>query len=102
VGQRVLNVEVRYYAAALLVTIARTEDVAMPPGSTLRDLLLILAANHGGDLHGYIFDAEGNPTDFLTYLVNGSDIHVLEGFNTKLADGDAIAMFPRTHPRVTN
>jgi molybdopterin converting factor small subunit len=31
---------------------------------------------------------------FLSFLVNGKNINALEGFNTKLKQGDTIAILP--------
>jgi hypothetical protein len=39
-------------------------------------------------------DAKGNPTDHLTYFINGSDIHILGGFDAEFTDGDTIAVAP--------
>ena len=63
-------------------------------GKTVHDLLQQLCEERGKGFCNTIFDEEGNIRRYIKLLVNGRGLHVLQGLNTPLADGDVIAIFP--------
>jgi len=67
-----------------LVEIAEGEDIT--------DLLNALCNSFGG-LQDLLFDDSGLKDD-VNILVNGRNIQALNGVQTKLADGDELALFP--------
>jgi molybdopterin synthase sulfur carrier subunit len=67
-----------------LVEIAEGEDMA--------DLLNALC-NSFGELRDLLFD-NSELKDDVNILINGRNIQALNGIQTKLADGDELALFP--------
>jgi len=69
------------------------EDLVLPAGSNLGDLLDQLTTRYPGaaDL---IFAPEGGLRRYINILKNGRNIHFSGGLETPLEDGDTVAIFP--------
>ncbi|MFX1566662.1 MAG: ubiquitin-like small modifier protein 1 [Promethearchaeota archaeon] len=63
-------------------------------GRTVLDLLSQLCEERGAKFCNTVFTEEGQLRRYIKVLVNGRGLHVLQGLNTPLADGDVIALFP--------
>lgn len=63
-------------------------------GRTVHDLLNQLCEEQGSRFCNTIFDKEGQLRRYIKVLVNGRGLHVLQGLDTALSDGDVIALFP--------
>ena len=63
-------------------------------GHTVSDLLNQLCEERGKGFCNTVFDEEGNLRRYIKLLVNGRGLHVLQGLDTPLSDGDVIAIFP--------
>jgi molybdopterin synthase sulfur carrier subunit len=61
-------------------------------GSDLREVLNLLAEKHEG-LGELIFD-NGGFHPFIHVMVNGISVRDKDGLDTRLSDGDEIALFP--------
>jgi molybdopterin converting factor small subunit len=57
-------------------------------------LLNHLAEKLGGDFTELVFDCRGRPAAYCRFLVNGRDIHFLNGFDTALVEGDTVTIIP--------
>ena len=62
-------------------------------GTTIRALLAVLTGRYGG-LNERLFAAPDTLQDFVNILRNGRNIQFLAGLDTRLGDGDTIALFP--------
>jgi len=89
-----MRVQVRYYAMARDVAGKRGEDVTLPGGSTVLDLIHVLIDFYGPAFKGYVYDGEGRLLDYLMFSVNDVNILSLEGFETALRDGDMVRVMP--------
>jgi len=89
-----MEVQVKYYAMVREAAGRKSEGVFLPPGSTLRDLIGLLADRYGGRFSGYLLDGEGEPREYISYMVNGVDSHSLRGLETGLDEGDIVAFIP--------
>lgn len=70
-------------------------EIILPAGSTLRELLEILAGRCGEDLRRAIFREERRELrPGVRPLLNGRDIAVLGGLELKLQDGDRLLLLP--------
>lgn len=62
---------------------------------TLDVVLKKLAEIYGRAFVEYVYDGEtGEVKDFLSFLINGRSASTLNGLNTKLTDGDVLAIIP--------
>lgn len=63
-------------------------------GHTVNDLLQQLCKERGAQFRNALFDEKGNLRSYIKLLVNGRGLHLLQGLETILAEGDVIAVFP--------
>jgi molybdopterin synthase sulfur carrier subunit len=68
--------------------------IAVPEGTTLRDLVTILVEEHGAPLAARIFSESGELRKDFRPLLNGRDLFFLNGLNTVLKDGDRFTLMP--------
>ena len=89
-----MRVQIRYYAMARDAAGKRDEDVTLPEGSTVLDLVNVLMELYGPTFKGLVYDDGGRLLDYLMFSVNDVDIMGLEGFETTLRDGDTVRVMP--------
>jgi len=71
------------------------QDIALPDGPTLRDLLDILSDRFGEAFKGRIYEIGSKELrKDLRLLLNGKDISFLSGLETELHDGDRFSLVP--------
>ena len=84
-----MKIKVKFFAS--FRELFQEGEVELPNGSTMRDLLNFLCDS--SKRREGIFD--GNELKpYLSILKNGQHIFHLNGLETKLDDGDTVAMFP--------
>jgi len=57
-------------------------------------MLKQLSKKYGKDFDDYMFDELGDLQGHLQILVNGLSVSTMKGLNTKLSDGDQVAILP--------
>ncbi len=82
VGAR--SLKVRYMGLAKNVVGKNEEEVAIPGGAKVRDLLEILVERHGEDLKTILFSAQGTVRSTASVLVGGQDVRGKDGLDTRL------------------
>jgi MoaD family protein len=76
--------------------VTQAETIEIKPDTTSRDLLALLAEKHGEPFKKAVYDPK-EPNTMKPYhilAVNGLMINLLEGLDTRLKDGDRIAVLP--------
>lgn len=76
--------------------ITQPENVELKPEASSRDLLTLLANKHGEQFKKAVYDPK-EPNSLKPYhilAVNGLMINLLNGLDTKLKDGDRVAVMP--------
>ncbi len=62
---------------------------------TVNEVLKRLGERYGKSFVEYVYDSKtGEVKGFLQFLVNGRSASTLNGLDTKLADGDVLAIIP--------
>jgi molybdopterin synthase sulfur carrier subunit len=89
-----MRVEVKYYAMLRDTSGKKMEEFSLPDGAMMKDLLNRLVEMYGDGFGRHIYDKQGKHRRFLTYLVNGINIHSRESFDTPLGEGDSVAIMP--------
>jgi MoaD family protein len=87
-------VKVRYYAMLSDAAGKREEDIELPEGSTILDLVHNLIDKYGQKLRDYIYDEKGQLLNYMKFIVNEVNILNLEGFDTSLVEGDLVQVIP--------
>ena len=70
------------------------EDVQLWSAITIGELLTRLTEKYGEKFREYLYDERGTVQSFLSILVNGKSIYVLQGLDTELKEGDSVAILP--------
>jgi molybdopterin synthase sulfur carrier subunit len=89
-----MKVEVKFFTSLREITGKKADEIPLQTVSTVEELLNLLSEKYGKKFREYIYSKEGNVQDFLSFLVNGRNINVLQGFDTELKQGDIIAIIP--------
>jgi molybdopterin synthase sulfur carrier subunit len=72
---------------------AGVDKTVVEGAADIASLLKALVAKFGDDLRRNLFDGE-KLRDTVNILLNGKSVELHEGLNTKLKDGDVVAIFP--------
>ncbi len=86
-----MEVTVKFFTTLREITQKREEKIELPSAATMEKLLKILSEKYGRQFEDYVFKDMHSQ---LQFLVNGKSITTLEGFKTKLTDGDKVAIVP--------
>ena len=89
-----MKVEVKFFTTLREITGKNIETIQLQNSITIDELITLLAEKYGKKFREYIYNKKGKVQDFLSFLVNGKNINVLQGFDTKLKQGDVIAILP--------
>jgi len=92
-----LNVSVRFFGSLRALVGKKVECVEFEDReeATVEKVLKRLSEIHGKDFVEYVFDGKtGEIQSYLLLLVNGRSITVLGGLETRLVDGDVLAILP--------
>jgi len=83
---------VKFFASVREVTGTKSKEME---AETVEDLLEKLKAIYGNEFTNTVIDSEtGKLKQFYSCMINGKRIELLDGYDTKLADNDAVALFP--------
>jgi molybdopterin synthase sulfur carrier subunit len=86
-----MQVTVKFFANFREVT--GKSQVTVQDVSTVKELLSRLVGEFGPRLSALLYES-GELRDTANVMINGRSIHMMDGLETKLKDGDVVAIFP--------
>jgi molybdopterin synthase sulfur carrier subunit len=92
-----LRISVRFFTTLREITGRKEEKLEFPKGKnvTVRVALKHLADRYGKSFVEYVYDdTTGEVKGFLQFLINGRSASSFKGLDTKLVDGDVLAIIP--------
>ena len=89
-----MKITVKFFTVLREITGKKEEKLEFSNSITVNALLDQLSQTHGRQFTDYIYDTSGKPRGYLQFLVNGKSITTLEGFKTRLKEGDKVAIIP--------
>jgi len=89
-----MKVTVKFFTTLREITGKREEEVKSSGDLTVDELLEELSKRHGRQFINYVYDETGNVRSYLQFLVNGKSITTMQGFKTRLREGDSVAIIP--------
>jgi len=89
-----MKVEVRFFTSLREITGYKVNKILLQNSSTIEELLTLLSEKHGKNFREYIYNKKGEVQGFLSFLVNGKNINIMQGFDTKLKEDDVVAILP--------
>jgi len=89
-----MKVEGKFFTSLREITGKKIDEIQLQSVITVEELLTLLSEKYGKKFREYIYNKKGKVHGFLSFLVNGKNINVLQGFDTKLKQDDIIAILP--------
>lgn len=92
-----MRVSVRFFTTLREIIGKKEENLEFSRGETVTvsNVLKRLAGHYGKGFIEYVYDVNtGEVRGFLQFLVNGRSISSFNGLDTKLEDGDVLAIVP--------
>ena len=78
------TVRVLYFGLVRNVVKEAEEDISLPAGSTVRELVEILCQKHGEALRDALFTVEGTLTANTILLLDGTNVQYSRGLDTEI------------------
>jgi len=89
-----MKAQVRFFTTLREITGKKEEEVESSSAITVKELLTQLSQKYGAGFTDYIYDEKGNVRTHIQIFINGRGIDMFQGLETKLKDGDTVAIFP--------
>jgi molybdopterin synthase sulfur carrier subunit len=89
-----MKIEVRFFTSLREITGKKVDEIQLQRVITVEELLTLLSKKYGKNFREYIYNKKGKVQGFLSFILNGKNINVLQGFDTELKEGDIIAILP--------
>lgn len=91
-----MRVKVRYFTTLRELAGSQEEDLAIKDEATLADLVEMVASKYGKEACNYLYQRGkiGKVDPSIYFLINGKNSRILSGMDTKLKDGDVVAIIP--------
>jgi MoaD family protein len=89
-----MNIKVRFFTSLREITGKKVDEIQPQNTVTVKEMLAILSEKYGNNFREYVYTKNGTVQDFLSFLVNGKNINILQGFDTELKHGDTVAILP--------
>ena len=89
-----MKVEVKFFTSLREITGKKVDNLELQNAITVDELVTLLSRKYGKKFREYIYNKKGEVQEFLSFLVNGKNINNMQGFDTKLKNGDIVAILP--------
>jgi molybdopterin synthase sulfur carrier subunit len=89
-----MKVTVKFFTTLREITGKREENIKSSGDLAVDELLEELSKKYGRQFINYVYDETGNVRSYLQFLVNGRSITTMQGFKTRLREGDRVAVIP--------
>ncbi len=92
-----MKVSVRFFTVLREITTKKADTLYFEEGETVTIGMVLekLSAHYGKPFTNYVFDPQsGDVRGYLQFFVNGQSAAALKRLETKLHDGDVVAIVP--------
>ena len=89
-----MKVEVKFFTSLREITGKKVDEIQLQNTITIDELLTLLSEKYGKNFREYTYNKKGDVQKFLSFLVNGKNINIMQGFDTKLQENDVVAILP--------
>lgn len=90
-----MKIKVRYFTTLRELAGTEEEELEMEDRGILAKLIKKVSSKYGEEAFEYLHDKSTGKIDpSIKILVNGVDVRHLQGIETKLEDGDVVAVIP--------
>ena len=88
-----MKIKVRYFTVLREITEKREEDLIVEDKTKVGEILNLLTERYGDEFSDYLFEKEGLRSN-IQILINGTNILMLDGVDTKLDAESTLAIVP--------
>ncbi len=89
-----MEIEVKFFTSLREITGKKLDKVQLGTEITVEELLTQLSKKYGKEFREYLYNERGNVHSYLSILISGKSINVLQGLDTKLKEGDTVTILP--------
>lgn len=89
-----MKIIVKFFTVLRELTGKKEEEMELSNFVTVEELLNLLSTRHGRGFTEYVYNKKGRVRGHLHFLINGRSITTLQGFETRLSEGDRFAIIP--------
>jgi molybdopterin synthase sulfur carrier subunit len=89
-----MKIEVKFFTSLREITGKKVDQLQMQNSITIDEFVTLLSERYGKNFREYIYNKKGEPQEFLSFLINGTNINNMQGLDTKLKNGDIVAILP--------
>jgi len=89
-----MKVQVKFFTILREITGKKEEEVESSSAITVKELLTRLSKKYGVEFTDYVYNEKGGMRTRIHILINGRGIDEFQGLETKLKEGDTVAIFP--------
>jgi len=89
-----MEIQTKFFAALREIVGKKFVMVELDDGARIKNVLRKLVETYGTHLEKHLFDEQGKLSASYQILINGINIGTLEGLETRLREGDTIAILP--------
>lgn len=89
-----MKIKIKYFTTLREITGKKLDEIQLQKIITVKELIILLSENYGKTFREYVYNNKGEPAEFLSFLVNGTNINNMQGFDTKLQEGNVVAILP--------
>ena len=89
-----MKIEIKFFTSLREITGQKVDEIYLQNTVTVNELVTVLSEKYGKNFREYIYNKKGKVQGFLSFLVNGKNINIMQGLDTKLQEGDVVAILP--------
>lgn len=89
-----MKITVKFFTSLREITGKKQDEIESSGTIILEELLKLLSKKYGQQFTDYLYNEKGNVRTYIQILINGRGINALQGFETRLKEGDSVAIFP--------
>ncbi len=89
-----MTIKVKFFTSLREITRKKVDEIQLQRVITVEELLTLLSKKYGKRFREYVYNKKGKVQSFLSFILNGKNINNMQGFGTKLKEGDIIAIVP--------
>ena len=89
-----MKVEVKFFTSLREITGKKVDKIQLQDTVTVDELLTLLSEKYGKNIREYIYNKKREVQGFLSFLVNGKNVNIMQGFDTKLQENNVVAILP--------
>jgi len=93
-GVMILRLKVRYFTTLRELAGTAEDQIDIEDDASLAELIEKVASEYGKAARDYLYPDSVQIDPSIYFLVNGRDAKTLSGTETKLKDGDTVAIIP--------